>query len=92
MGETFDFSEALKRLRAGARLTRIGWNGRGMFIYFVHEGTVAVNNHPVLQGPYLPGTRLTRCAHVDMVAADNTVVPWLASQTDILADDWCVAN
>lgn len=86
--DTMSFGYALRRLRAGKRLTRKGWNGNGMFIYYVPFGE------------YFPSTKVAEkyCtddfgkvpyrAYIAMKTIDNTVVPWVASQTDILADDW----
>lgn len=79
------FSEALFLLKKGKRIARSGWNGKGMFLILVH------------------GEDLTDCICTDymppcvdsiaMKTAQNTVViGWLASQTDMLADDWCVVE
>ena len=41
-----------------------------------------------LLGIYQEGTTIEYRPHIDMKTADGTVVPWVASQSDILADDW----
>jgi hypothetical protein len=41
-----------------------------------------------LLGIYPEGTVIDYCPHIDMRTADGKIVPWLASQTDVLADDW----
>ena len=87
MPETFDFSEALLRLKEGAKIARAGWNGKGMFLFLVPGSHFKVNRAPLL-GIYPEGTEIDYCPHVDMKTADGKVVPWLASQTDLLADDW----
>ena len=87
MPETFDFSEALLRLKEGAKIARTGWNGKGMFLFLVPGSHFKVNRAPLL-GIYPEGTEIDYCPHVDMKTADGKVVPWLASQTDLLADDW----
>ena len=81
------FGEALDAIKGGARVCRRGWNGKGMFIFLVPGSTFEVNRPPLL-GIYLPGTIITYLPHIDMRTADGTVVPWLASQTDLLATDW----
>ena len=81
------FSEALEMLKQGKKVTRSGWNGKGMFVFLVPGSTFKVNRAPLL-GIYPEGTEITYHAHIDMKTADNKVVPWLASQTDILAEDW----
>ena len=86
-----DFSQALIVLKTGGRIARSGWNGKGMFLFLVPGSTFQVNRPPLL-GIYPEGTEINYHAHVDMKTADNKVVPWLCSQTDLLADDWCVVD
>jgi hypothetical protein len=90
MGECMNFGQALESLKSGDRVARMGWNGKGMFLFLV-PGSVFTVNRPPLLGIYPEGTEITYCPHVDMRTADGSIVPWLASQTDILADDWEVA-
>ncbi len=67
-----DFSEALKHIKNGKKVTRKGWNGKGMYVSLVaHEG-LCTGELPYLQ----------------LNTVDNKRVPWLASQTDLLSDDW----
>lgn len=82
-----DFSEALKLLKAGKRVARRGWNGKGMFIFLVNGSTFTVNREPLLS-IMGEGTQVNYHAHVDMKTANGQVVPWLCSQTDMLAEDW----
>jgi len=86
-----NFSEALTSIKAGNKIQREGWNGKGMFIFLVNGSTFKVNRPPLL-GIYPEGTEVTYHAHIDMKTADNQVVPWLASQTDLLANDWQHTN
>ncbi len=81
------FGEALEALKAGKRVSRSGWNGKGMFLFLVPGSTFQVNRPPLL-GIYPEGTEINYCPHIDMRTADNKIVPWLASQTDVLAEDW----
>lgn len=85
-----DFSEALQRIKAGQRVARQGWNGKDMFVFLVPGSTFEVNRPPLL-GIYPEGAVIDYQSHVDMRTADGTIVPWLASQSDLLADDWCFA-
>ena len=73
-----DFGEALAVIKRGGRVERFGWNGRGMWLFLVPGGWPYDNTEPEI--PTLP--------FIAMKTADHKVVPWLASQTDILADDW----
>ena len=92
MGDNiFDFGRALHLLKMGHKVARIGWNGKGMFIFLVPGSTFKVNRAPLL-GIYPEGTEINYHAHIDMKTADNQIVPWLASQTDVLAEDWVVLD
>lgn len=86
---TFDFGTAVSYMKAGAKVTRTGWNGKGMFLFLV-PGSVFKVSRPPLMGIYPEGTEVTYCPHIDMKTADDKVVPWLASQSDVLAEDWMI--
>lgn len=81
------FSRALQIIKQGGRVARKGWNGKGMFIFLVPGSRFVVNRAPLL-GIYPEGTEIEYHAHIDMKTAQGYVVPWLASQADLLADDW----
>jgi hypothetical protein len=85
------FSEALERIKRGERAIRQGWNGKDMFVFLVPGSTFQVNRPPLL-GIYPEGTTINYHSHIDMRTADGTIVPWLASQTDLLTDDWMILN
>lgn len=85
--ETRDFGWALRQLKRGNRVARTGWNGAGMFLFLVAGSTFSVNRPPLL-GIYPEGTEINYHAHIDMKTAQGYVVPWLASQVDMLAEDW----
>lgn len=82
-----DFGKALNLVKDGHKVARKGWNGKGMFIFLVSGSTFTVNRPPLL-GIYPEGTVINYCPHIDMRTADGSIVPWLASQTDVLAEDW----
>lgn len=84
-----NFSEALNQLKLGRKVSRAGWNGKGMFLFLVHASRFQVNRPP-LSGIYEEGTEINYHAHIDMKTADHQIVPWVCSQTDMLADDWSV--
>jgi len=85
--DNLNFSTALALLKEGKRLARAGWHGKDMFIFLVPGSTFEVNRPPLL-GIYPLGTPIRYHSHIDMKTADGTVVPWLCSQTDMLAEDW----
>lgn len=82
-----NFGRAIEHLKSGGRVTRAGWNGKGMYLYLVRGGTFAVNREPLLS-MLGAGTVCTYLDHIDIRAADGTLAPWLASQADMLAEDW----
>lgn len=86
-----DFQWALSMLKMGNKVARTGWNGKGMFLFLVPGSTFDVNRAPLL-GIYPEGTRIQYHSHIDMRTAQGYVVPWLASQTDLLTNDWVEAN
>lgn len=72
--ETKDFGWALQQLRETRKVQRTGWNGKRMWI-----ALQTPDDSSKMSLPYLY-----------MKTADNKLVPWLASQTDLLATDWDV--
>lgn len=88
---TFNFGDALSMLRAGARVTRQGWNGRGVWLVLIPGSTFTVQADRTLgeAAPDLVGQKISYRPHIDMKAVDGTVGPWVASQSDLLAEDWC---
>ena len=62
-----------------------------MFIFLVPGSHFEVNRPPLL-GIYPEGTPIDYRSHIDMKTAQGDVVPWVASQTDLLADDWVTVS
>ena len=90
----FDFGMALEALKRGKAVSRKGWNGKGMFLTLQNGSEVEGNNmrnEPAKK--YYGDCKAKICPHIDMKAADGSyVVGWLASQTDILAEDWDIVD
>lgn len=86
-----NFGYAVELLKAGCKVARKGWNGKGMFLFLVPGSNFKVNRPPLL-GIYPEGAEINYQPHIDMKTAQDTVVPWLASQSDVLAEDWVVVN
>ena len=87
MRNNMDFSEALLEIKAGKKVARSGWNGAGQFVFLVPSSRFTVDRPPLL-GIYPEGTVIDYCPHVDIRNAQGQIVPWLASQGDLMATDW----
>ena len=89
----FSFSQALEALKDGKKVARKGWNGKGMFLVLCPGSDVDADNMRVKEVKKFykqeGHTSVKIAPHIDLKAADDTYVTgWVASQTDILADDW----
>ena len=85
------FGEAVEAVKQGCKVARAGWNGKDMFIFLVPGSTFQVNRPPLL-GIYPEGTTINYHAHIDMKTANGEIVPWLASQSDVLSEDWVLVD
>lgn len=84
--ERLSFSDAVAALKEGLRVERAGWNGKGMWLSMVN-----VENYSVIS--QLPNDgAIELLPWIGMKTADNKFVPWLASQTDVLAEDWQIVE
>lgn len=81
------FGLAIEALKLGLRVARNGWNGKGMFLYYVPEGAYPARTG-VAKEYFGEDALVPYGAYIAMKTAQGNVVPWLASQTDLLADDW----
>ena len=97
-----NFGEAIACLKGGHRVARAGWNGKGMFIYLnkgcADPDVVSLSAEEAL----IDGIDVnlfevgdvgivTRLPNINMrTATGSTVTGWLASQSDMLAEDWIV--
>ena len=83
-----NFGKAIEQLKAGNSVARDGWNGKGMWL------TLVPSSRPLLQEgtPYAEAGllgKITIAPHIDIYTAQGTMQPgWLASQADMLAEDW----
>lgn len=94
-----DFGKAINEMKQGKGVARAGWNGKGMYVYMVKGTEVQAINlrnealEFVGRDQQSPHDLVKINSHIDMKAADGSiVVGWLASQTDILAEDWKVVD
>lgn len=82
-----NFGAAIAAAKEGKRVARAGWNGKGMWVRFVD--LYSDKEFGIVEKPYSEGTWLPFLA---MKTVDNKLVPWLASQTDMLAEDWEIVS
>jgi hypothetical protein len=94
--QTVDFGDAVRALKQGKRVTRSGWNGKGMYLWLLPAATVKAE---WCREPHLKekaeqnGGEIECLGSIRMFTADRKVLTgWLASQTDILAEDWLVLD
>jgi hypothetical protein len=85
------FSRALELIKLGHKVARKGWGDNGMFVFLVPGSTFQVNRPPLL-GIYPEGTTINYRPHIDMKTADGQIVPWVASQSDLIEEDWGIVD
>lgn len=87
-----NFGDAIEALKEGKKVTRTGWNGKGMYLWLMPAATVKAE---WCREPHLKeiaennGGEVECLGSIRMKTADNKVLTgWLASQTDMLSEDW----
>lgn len=76
-----DIGQAIEELRIGEKVARAGWNGKNMWLKLQKPDA---NSKMTL--PYI----YIECPEGHPAHPNGSRVPWLASQTDILSDDWVI--
>lgn len=79
------FGEAIEALKAGKKVARKGWNGKGIFIELQRPDECSKMSHPYI---FIDTTGL----QTNNPDAPKNRVPWVASQTDMLSEDWEVLS
>ena len=84
-----DFGDAIRALKEGKKVARAGWNGKGMWLCYMPAFTVPEANSRTqahgITGAFPCG------AYIVMWTAQGVWQPgWLASQSDMLAEDWTI--
>lgn len=90
--ESRDFGWVLRALYDGLRVKREGWNGKDMWIVLQkgYPDGIPINKNTADATGIPEGTVCRFLPYIMMKTADGAFVPWLASQTDILSNDWVV--
>lgn len=90
------FGQAIEALKQGKFVTRPAWNGKGMYLWLLPAATVKAEwcRDPILHALAVSNGGEVEClASLRMFTADKKVLTgWLASQTDMLAEDWQVVQ
>ena len=81
-----DFGEAIRSLKEGKKVAREGWNGKGMYLFL--SPSLGCQTYKQYTGESINDLQ----PFIVMKTADGTLVPWLASQTDVLTEDWIMVN
>jgi len=80
-----NFGHAIDSMSSGYKVSRKGWNGKGMFLFLIPIDWEFYSDVEGIDG-------LQTEPFICMKTADNKLIPWLASQADILAEDWGVVE
>lgn len=91
--ERLSFGDAVAALKEGLRVERAGWNGKGMFLYYVPENKYPAsrNEHGTMIGVF-EGDMVPYREYIALKTVDNQVVPWAPSISDALAEDWQIVE
>ena len=88
-----NFGLAIEAMKRGHKVQRSGWNGNGMWLILV-PGTPAITpleGTPYAEAGVKEGSSID--PHIDMYTAQGSMQPgWLASQADMLAEDWRIVE
>ncbi len=91
------FEQALPELKAGKKIARAGWNGKGMWLIWIPGTPNATLGAGTAYQKALQQDQCEILPHIDMWTINahgrRAMLPgWLASQSDLLADDWEVVE
>ena len=91
-----NFGEAIEALKRGQRVTRPGWNGRGMYLWLLPAAKVKAEwcREPHLKAvAEANGGEIEALGSIRMMTTDKKVLTgWLASQSDMLSEDWQIID
>lgn len=89
-----DFGWALEALRHGNKVARRGWNGVNMWVVYQkgYPAGIPINGNTAAATGIPEGTVCVFKPYLMMKTVDGSFVPWLASQTDMLAEDWMIVE
>lgn len=92
----YTFGEAIEALKQGKKVARKGWNGKGMYLWLKPAATVKAEwcKDPILKDiAEANGGEVEALGTICMKTADGKILTgWLASQTDMLLEDWVIVH
>lgn len=91
-GDEFDFGSAVHLLKMGKKVARKGWNGAGMYVYYVPAASYPAqrNSKSTMAGEF-PDDMVPYREYLALKTAQGDVATWAPSVSDALATDWCLA-
>jgi len=94
MSEMMTFGEAIKQMKDGKKCARAGWNGKGMWVAYLPPVTYEAEKVNARIKALIGPDKDLRCnAYFGMWTADEKwQIGWLASQSDMCAEDWQVVG
>lgn len=84
---SMDFGAAIKAMKEGMRVTRAGYNGKGMFAYLVPPASYPVQTGAA-KAHFGEGSMVPYRAYLALKTVDEDVATWSPSNSDVLAEDW----
>jgi hypothetical protein len=88
---SMNFGAAIEAIKAGKRIARTGWNGKGMFVYLVPPASYPVQTGAA-KAHFGEGAMVPYNAYMAIKNVDDTVSTWAPSVNDCLATDWGVVG
>lgn len=89
-----DFSDALRAVKNGQKISRVGWNGKGMFVVYQKGYPDGIPcNKQTAEAWGLNEGDLFKCnPYLQIKTADGSHAMWVPSINDVLADDWVIVT
>lgn len=89
--EGMTFGQAIEAMKAGQKVARAGWNGKGMFAYYVPANSYAVQTGAA-KSHFGEGAMVPYNAYMAIKNVNETVSTWVPSVNDVLSDDWSIVE
>ena len=89
--QSLNFGDAVHLLKKGEKLARAGWNGKGMFIYYVPAASYMAQTGAA-KGYFGEGAMVPYTAYMAIKNVNDSVSTWVPSVNDVLAEDWIVVR